>query len=111
MAEPTRIGSQLRSLRKARGWTQSDLAEKAGMKRTALGAYEEGRAEPKLETLLKIADHFKLKVDDLIRSELTVNKIAHFEYPLQQTKDMKTLFKKLDEMYDRIKNIEHQLKK
>ena len=46
MPESTRIGSQLKALRKERGWTQSDLAEKAGLKRTALGAYEEGRAEP-----------------------------------------------------------------
>ena len=30
MADSTRIGSQLKALRKARGWTQTDLAEKAG---------------------------------------------------------------------------------
>jgi len=105
------IAKNFKKLRLFKNLNQSEFAELFGITRSTVGSYEEGRAEPKLETLLKIADHFKLKVDDLIRSELTVNKIAHFEYPLQQTKDMKTLFKKLDEMNDRIKNIEHQLKK
>lgn len=66
MAEPTRIGSQLRSLRKARGWTQSDLAEKAGMKRTALGAYEEGRAEPRLGVLVRLAHILDVSLDTLV---------------------------------------------
>ena len=56
MAEPTRIGSQLKALRKTRGWTQTDLADKAGIKRTALGAYEEGRAEPRLGVLVRPHD-------------------------------------------------------
>lgn len=66
MAEPTRIGSQLRALRKARGWTQSDLAEKAGIKRTALGAYEEGRAEPRLGVLVRLAHVLDTSLDTLV---------------------------------------------
>ena len=66
MAEPTRIGSQLRTLRKARGWTQTDLAEKAGIKRTALGAYEEGRAEPRLGVLVRLAHTLDVSLDTLV---------------------------------------------
>lgn len=66
MADSTRIGSQLRTLRKARGWTQSDLAEKAGIKRTALGAYEEGRAEPRLGVLVRLAHSLDVSLDTLV---------------------------------------------
>ena len=55
MADSSRIGSQLRHFRKKRGWTQSELAERSGLKRTALGAYEEGRAEPRLAALVRLA--------------------------------------------------------
>ena len=66
MAETTRIGSQLRTLRKSKGWTQTDLAEKAGIKRTALGAYEEGRAEPRMGVLIRLAHILKVSLDTLV---------------------------------------------
>lgn len=66
MPESTRIGSQLKALRKERGWTQSDLAEKAGLKRTALGAYEEGRAEPRLSVLVRLAHTLDVSLDTLV---------------------------------------------
>ncbi len=66
MADPTRIGSQLRHFRKQRGWTQTDLAEKAGLKRTALGAYEEGRAEPRLAALVRLAHVLDVSLDALV---------------------------------------------
>jgi len=105
------IAKNFKKLRLFKSLNQSEFAELFGITRSTVGSYEEGRAEPKLETLLKIADHFKLQVDDLIRSELTVNKIAHFEYPLKESKDLKTLFKKLDELNERMKTIEQELKK
>ena len=66
MAETTRIGSQLRHFRKQRGWTQTELAERAGLKRTALGAYEEGRAEPRLAALVRLAHALDLSLDALV---------------------------------------------
>ena len=66
MAETTRIGSQLRALRKSKGWTQTDLAEKAGIKRTALGAYEEGRAEPRMGVLVRLAHTLNVSLDTLV---------------------------------------------
>lgn len=104
------IAKNFKKLRLFKNLNQTEFADLFGITRSTVGSYEEGRAEPKLDTLLKIADYFSLKVDDLIRSELTVNKIAHFEYPLKETNDLKALFKKLDEMNRRIKRIEEQLK-
>ncbi|MFZ1259001.1 MAG: helix-turn-helix transcriptional regulator, partial [Chitinophagaceae bacterium] len=37
----------LKYLRKLRGWTQEEFANKLRIKRSLLGAYEEERAEPR----------------------------------------------------------------
>ncbi|HEY1021913.1 MAG TPA: helix-turn-helix transcriptional regulator, partial [Flavisolibacter sp.] len=39
----------LKYLRKLRGWTQEEFAQKLRIKRSLLGAYEEERAEPRIE--------------------------------------------------------------
>lgn len=58
--------------------TQTEFAELFDLKRTAVGSYEEGRAEPKIETLIKIADYFNLSLDSLLRQEISINEIFHF---------------------------------
>jgi len=58
---------------------QSEFAALFGLKRTALGSYEEGRAEPKLDVIIEIADYFNLSLDMLVRQEITVNDILHFK--------------------------------
>jgi transcriptional regulator with XRE-family HTH domain len=57
----------LKYLRKLRGWTQEEFSQKLGIKRSLLGAYEEERAEPRIEILETVADMFKLTLDDLLR--------------------------------------------
>ncbi len=41
----------LKYLRKLRGWTQEEFAQKLRIKRSLLGAYEEERAEPRIDVL------------------------------------------------------------
>lgn len=64
----------LKYLRKLRGWTQEEFAQKLRIKRSLLGAYEEERAEPRLEILEVVADMFKLTMDDLLRKDVSENK-------------------------------------
>ena len=52
------FAQRLKALRKARGLTQQELADRLGLKRAALGAYEEGRAEPRLINVIAIAEFF-----------------------------------------------------
>lgn len=70
----TNLNENLRALRKQMKLTQDQFAAKLEIKRSLLGAYEEGRAEPKLELLQKIADVCKISVDDLIGRDLTTEK-------------------------------------
>src|SRR5882724_7121663 len=64
-------GQNLKYLRKLRGWTQEEFAVKLGIKRSLLGAYEEERAEPRIEVLETVGDMFKLTLDELLRKELS----------------------------------------
>ena len=64
----------LKYLRKLRGWTQEEFAQKLRIKRSLLGAYEEERADPRIEVLEVAADMFKLSLDDLLRKDLSENK-------------------------------------
>ncbi|MFL5740379.1 MAG: XRE family transcriptional regulator [Flavisolibacter sp.] len=61
----------LKYLRKLRGWTQEEFAQKLRIKRSLLGAYEEERAEPRIDILEAVADIFKLTLDDLLRKDVS----------------------------------------
>lgn len=60
------LASNLRFLRKQKGITQSDLAEQLDVQRTMISAYEDGRSEPKLTTLLKLCDILEVGLEELI---------------------------------------------
>jgi transcriptional regulator with XRE-family HTH domain len=64
-------GKNLKYLRKLRGWTQEEFSARIGIKRSLLGAYEEERAEPRIDVLEVVGDLFKLTLDELLRKELS----------------------------------------
>lgn len=64
----------LRYLRKLRGWTQEEFARKLGIKRSLLGAYEEERAEPRIDVLEVVCDIFKCTLDELLRKDMSETK-------------------------------------
>jgi transcriptional regulator with XRE-family HTH domain len=61
----------MKYLRKLRGLTQEEFANKLRIKRSLLGAYEEERADPRIDVLEVVADMFKLSLDDLLRKDLS----------------------------------------
>jgi transcriptional regulator with XRE-family HTH domain len=66
-------GQNLKYLRKLRGFTQEEFAEKLGIKRSLVGAYEEERADPRLDVLEIISDTFKISLDDLLRKDISAS--------------------------------------
>lgn len=66
------LGKNLRYLRKQKGLTQSDIADKLDIKRTMISAYEEGRSEPKLASLNILASVFHVSVDELLNRDIEV---------------------------------------
>ncbi|MGI4744302.1 MAG: XRE family transcriptional regulator [Janthinobacterium lividum] len=73
------VGKNIRKLRTVKKLSQAAFAELFGLARPSVGAYEEGRSEPKMETLIQIAQYFGLSVDLLLTKELTVNELYHFD--------------------------------
>lgn len=64
------LNENIRLLRKKQGWTQQDLADRMNIKRSLIGAYEEGRAEPSTEKLIRFSGIFNVSVDSLIGKNL-----------------------------------------
>jgi transcriptional regulator with XRE-family HTH domain len=67
-------GKNLRYLRKLRGWTQEEFANKLKIKRSLLGAYEEERAEPRLDVTESICGIFKLSMEEFFLKDLSAAK-------------------------------------
>ncbi len=65
------VNDNLRFLRKRLRYTQGEMAEKIGIKRSLIGAYEEGRADPRINNLINFSREFSISVDHLISTDLT----------------------------------------
>lgn len=81
-------GQNLKYLRKLRGWTQEEFAKKLGIKRSLIGAYEEERADPRLEVLEVVSDMFKVSLDELLRNDLNEPKAGGYISKRRQLKMM-----------------------
>ena len=77
-------GQNLKYLRKLRGWTQEEFATKIGIKRSLIGAYEEERADPRLDVLEILADMFKLSLDELLLKDLSDTTATYLSRRRQQ---------------------------
>ena len=67
----SQAGKNLKYLRKLRGWTQEEFAAKLKIKRSLLGAYEEERAEPRIEVLEIVSGIFKITLDELLLQDVS----------------------------------------
>ncbi len=83
------LNQNIKHLRKLKSYTQADLAERLGIKRSLIGAYEEERAEPKIETIQKVSYLFDLSLDQLINQDLSLG--VHGEQVDTQGKTLRIL--------------------
>src|SRR5690606_22525321 len=72
------IGKNIKKIRTVRKLSQAAFADLFNLARPSVGAYEEGRSEPRIDTIIAIANHFSLSTDALLRKELTVNELYSF---------------------------------
>lgn len=61
--------TKLVEIRKRRGYTQEDMADKLNVARTTYTGYENGKFSPSLEIALKIKEILKYKKDDIFLIE------------------------------------------
>ena len=58
--------NKLRYLRKSRGYTQISLQMQTGIEQALLSKYENGERIPPTETLLKLADFYRVSLDYIL---------------------------------------------
>jgi len=63
------FGEKLQNLRKARGWSQEELAEQIGVSRQALSKWELGTSLADTENVLKLSRLFGVSTDYLLYDE------------------------------------------
>ena len=64
------FGKNIKKLRTLNNLSQQEFGNLFGLSRASIGSYEEGRADPKIDSLIKIARHFNLNIDQLLTSEI-----------------------------------------
>ena len=64
------VSENIKYLRKLNGLTQEQFSRRIGIKRSLLGAYEEGRANPNPNNLIAIAKTFNISVENLQKQDL-----------------------------------------
>ena len=79
-------GSRIRNLRKKRGLTQEQLAERLSLSPTHLSNIETGTTRVSLSSIVKIANALDVTVDDLLCDNL-VQARPQFERDMQQFLD------------------------
>lgn len=87
------IGTNIKKIRGVKGLSQTSFANLFGLTRANIGSYEEQRAEPKLDVILKIADYYKIEIGKLVTKELTVNEISNFNL-LEKVVESKSIVSK-----------------
>jgi len=63
------IGSAIRSCRKRRGLSQVALAEVTGMGRTQLSHLENGKKQPTLRTIARLAKGMKMRPSEILKQQ------------------------------------------
>lgn len=70
----TPLAKTLKYLRAEKGSKQAEIAESVGVTISTWSNYEVGKSEPDLEKIVKIANFFKISVDDLLSGVQAIRK-------------------------------------
>lgn len=72
-------GQNLKYLRKQKSWTQDQLATELDIKRSLVGAYEEERAEPRLDVMQAICGMFHISLEDFLFKNLSEGNLSYLQ--------------------------------
>jgi transcriptional regulator with XRE-family HTH domain len=67
--ETESLGQRLARLRKERGWTQVELAERVGIIQSLMSDYERGRLRLKPDMILRFASALEISTDELLQAK------------------------------------------
>ena len=75
------VGERIRKRRTELGWTQDQLAQKAGISKSFLSDLENGKRSVSADNLLDISRVLSLSLDYLMKGEETEHKSAEVQIP------------------------------
>lgn len=64
------FGNRLAAMRKEKGYSQEELAEKLGVSRQAVSKWERGEASPDTDNLIALAALYEITLDELIQGKV-----------------------------------------
>jgi len=70
------LGEKILNMRKARGWSQEELADRAGVSRQAVSRWESGSAKPDADKIIILCDLFGISADYLLRDNYAGERTA-----------------------------------
>lgn len=87
------IGSQIKALRKAHGYTQASLANVLGVKPTTVASWEQGRNKPLMDKVQKMSMIFNVPIAEIVggESQGSLNEIPNVVYPLSDGLEQVTI--------------------
>jgi transcriptional regulator with XRE-family HTH domain len=94
----TKIGTNIKKIRQTKGLSQQAFADIFGITRGNISSYEENRAEPKIETVIKIANNFSIPLESLLLKDLSINEILQYNADKILEDEMKLSQYKLKEI-------------
>ena len=63
-----RVGLNVQKLRRARGFSQEELADRAAIHQTYLSGVEQGKRNPTITVLQRVAEALSVDIEDLVRA-------------------------------------------
>ena len=103
------IGQRIRKIRKARGMSQEDLAEKIGISTTHMSHIETGNTKMSLPTFAAIASALETRTDEILYDESVEGRSVSIAYinemfdscTTQQIRIMEDIIKAVKESLDK----------
>lgn len=91
----TVLSERLKALRKKHKLTQKDIANYLGMTESGYGYYEQGRNEPSIETLQKLAVKYNVSISYLTGEEHEGKKALVADHEIELTEEEFNFIKEL----------------
>ena len=103
------IDTNIRTLRKRRGWTQRQLAQRLDKAYITIGDYERGKALPPLNLVLELCNIFEVDIATLVLRDIEKEKLQK-KTATDPQKELETL-QRLVELQDyRLAELEREIR-
>ena len=76
-------GERLKQLRKAKGLTQTELAEMLNINKSTICCYEKGTRQPSLETIIEFMQIFAVTSDYLLGADNLIKTLENDKYTVK----------------------------